>query len=151
MGTPDIDPLDGEAVLACADLAGRAGASGFRIGHTDPDAGPVTWFCTAEYGADEITASGHPDPALAAMALAQRILTGGKCRCGRLVALSVSGALPPPDDATMLDGSDPKALRGAGQCLWMLEGRRWEPGCDAALLTMPAGARGKVPWSDPPG
>lgn len=140
MDTSGIDPLEVEAVLACANLAERAGASGFRIGHSDPDAGPVTWFCAAEYGARDIAASGHPDPAAAAMALAKRIMTGAKCRCGRLVALSVLGAMAPPASATMLDGSDPLALRNAGLCLWMLEGRRWEPGCDAPPLDVRAAA-----------
>lgn len=132
----DEDPFDADAVMAAADLASRAGASGFQIGHTDPAEGPVTWYATAEYDDNAITASGHPDPSAAATALARRILTGGKCRCGGLVALSISGAFAPPDTATMLDGSDPRALRDAPQCLWILEGRRWEPGCDVPPVTL---------------
>lgn len=126
---------DRDALLAAADLASRAGASGFHIGY-NPDSTPVTWFAVAEYGPRELAAEGYPDPASAATALAVRILSGGKCRCGGLVALSVDGAWAPGDSATMLDGSDPAALRNAPQCLWILEGARWTPGCDAPPLPL---------------
>lgn len=70
------------------------------------------------------------------MALARRLLTGAKCRCGGLVALSVAGAYAPPDNATMLDGSDPRDLRTADHCLWVLEGARWTPACDAPPIDL---------------
>lgn len=133
----EIDPALRDAVIAAADLAERSGARAVEYGHTDPDAGPVTWYSTADYdGGRQITTAGHPDPGAAAMALSERLLTGAKCRCGALVALSVAGAFAPPDTATMMDGSDPRALRDAEHCLWILDGDRWEPGCDAPPLTI---------------
>lgn len=138
--TDTFPPEDGDAILAAANMAERAGATAFDIGHSDPDAGPVTWYAAAEYGpAVRIQVDGLPGPAEAAMALARRLLTGAKCRCGSLVALSEAGAFAPPASATMLDGSDPRALRGAEHCLWILEGARWEPGCDAPPLTVDPG------------
>jgi len=136
MGDRPLAPEQQAAVLAVADLAHRAGATGFRIGY-NPDDTPTTWFAAAEYGPNtEITVDGFDDPEAAANALAARILTGGKCRCGKLVALSIDGAYAPGDDCTMLDGSDPRVLRTAGQCLWMLEGDQWTSGCDAPPLSV---------------
>lgn len=125
-----------DVVVAAANLAERAGAKSFEVGHTDPVKGPVTWHMTADYGDRQIIASGHPDPGAAALALADRLLTGAKCKCGGLVALSVAGAFAPPETATMLDGSDPVALRTAEHCLWILVGDRWESSCDAPPLTI---------------
>lgn len=140
----DLNPFDADAVVACADLAERAGASSFECGY-DPDRDERTrWYAKAEYanGGHQLVASGHPGPEAAAMALAARILTGAKCKCGGLVALSVDGAWAPAASATMLDGSDPRVLRDAPQCLWILDGQRWESGCDAPALAVrpdPAG------------
>lgn len=123
-------------MLAAANLAERAGATAFDIGHSDPDVGPVSWHAIAEYGPGKgIQVDGLPDPVAAAMALARRLLTGAKCKCGGLVALSEAGAYAPPAHATMLDGSDPRTLWDAEHCLWILQGARWEPGCDAPPLT----------------
>lgn len=134
----DLNPFDVDAVVACANLAERAGASSFECGY-DPDRDADSrWYATAEYsrGGHQLAVDGHPSPEAAAMALAGRILTGAKCRCGGLVALSVDGAWAPPDSATMYDGSDPRVLRDAPQCLWILDGQRWEPGCDAPALAI---------------
>ena len=139
-----------EAILATADLAERAGATAFQIGYNDHHV-PATWFARAEYGPKtRIVQSGHPDPAAAATALARRILTGGKCRCGGLVALSIDGAWAPGDSATMMDGSDPAALRSAPQCLWILEGGRWTPGCDAPPVKLNRAAH-QLRGTDPEG
>jgi hypothetical protein len=54
----DTAYLNEDAVLACADLVGRGGASGFE------------------------------SPSLAAIALAERLLRGAACRCGDTVVLS---------------------------------------------------------------
>ena len=126
---------DADVVNAAVDLAGRSGATGFEFAHTDPGAGPVTWFATVEFGPDKsIVMSGYPDPVQAANAMAGRLLSGAKCKCGGLVALSMRGAWVAPEGGKLLDGTDAHALRNARQCLWMLEGDRWVSGCDAPPL-----------------
>lgn len=116
------------AVIACADLVGRAGASGFEMAwdcphepgapkdHSCPD---VTWSATAAYRGARIIADGHRTPTAAAMALSERLLSGALCRCRRPVSLSdeVPG------------------------CRWRLVGQKWEPGCDAAPVRV-RGQRG---------
>ena len=99
-----------DAVLACADLVGRAGARDFEIGFMRDDV-PVAeagWYAVATYQGARVITDEHRSPTTAAMALAERLLTGATCRCGKPVALA--------------DGS-------AG-CRWRLVGKRWEPGCD---------------------
>ena len=145
---PPLGPEEEAAVMAAANLAERAGAKGFRIGYTSTT--PATWYAVAEYGGQaEIGVRGHPNPAAAATALAKRLLTGAKCKCGGLVALSVSGAWAPGESATMLDGSDPSLLRDAPQCLWILEGSRWSPGCDAPPIKL--NAIDPASWPPPTG
>ena len=103
--------LNADAVIACADLVGRAGASGFEIGYLRDDV-PMEdagWHASAFYKGARIITDEHRSPSLAAMALAERLLSGATCRCRRPVVLS--------DDR---DG-----------CRWRLMGQCWEPGCDA--------------------
>lgn len=113
--------LNEDAVLACADLVGRAGASEFKIGylHDDVPTAEVGWYATAFYRGMRISADDHKSPTLAATALAERLLRGAMCRCRQPVALS--------------DGRD--------GCRWRLVGAKWEPGCDAPPLTV-NGTRG---------
>lgn len=110
--------LYADAVVACFDLIGRAGASEGQMAWTCPhvpDEGDnhhcagVTWSATAKYRGTRLMVDGHKEPTAAAMALAVRLLTGAVCRCTRPVVLSDSA-----------DG-----------CRWRLVGARWEPGCDA--------------------
>lgn len=110
-----------DAVVACADLVGRAGASGFEIGHIRDDC-PVEeagWYAVAFYKGARITTDEHRSPSTAALALAERLLGGATCRCGRVVALS---------DA-------------AEGCRWTLVGKVWQPGCDVESIHVP-GERG---------
>lgn len=109
--------LHGDAVIACADLVGRAGAIEFQLGwdcpHTpdesdDHNCPDVVWYAHATYKGARIMVDRHRTPTAAAMALAERMLSGAACRCRRPVTLS--------DEA-------------AG-CRWQLMGKRWEPGCD---------------------
>ena len=113
--------MNDDVVVACADLVGRAGASGFEIGylHDDVPIEEAGWYAYAQYRGARIMVEDHRSPTGAALALAERLLRGAMCRCHRLVTLSDSG-----------DG-----------CRWRLAGRRWEPGCDAPPLTV-QGARG---------
>jgi hypothetical protein len=110
-----------DAVIACADLVGRAGARGFEIGylHDDVPVEDAAWYAMATYQGTRLMADEHRSPTAAAMALAERILGGAACRCGQPVALS--------DDA-------------AG-CRWQLMGQKWQPGCDVAPISVP-GSRG---------
>lgn len=123
--------LDQDAVIACADLVGRAGATEFQIGylHDDVPADQAGWYAHAQYKGARITAEDHPGPAEAADALACQLLAGARCRCGRLVALSDHGAVA--FEGQMADGStwSVEEARAAGQCRWRRVGPRWEMGC----------------------
>lgn len=132
--------IDEDAVIACADLVGRAGATGFEIGylHEGVPIEEAGWYAHAQYRGARITAEDHPSPEAAAEALAWRLLTGAKCRCGKLVALSDAGAIA-YDNAHLIDGSTwtPEQAAEAGQCRWTRNGRTWTPGCDAPPLRIP--------------
>lgn len=114
--------IDEDEVIACMDLVGRAGAREFQIGylHEDVPIEEAGWYATAFYQGARISVDDQPSPTHAARGLAMRLLDRAQCRCTKPVALT-----PTP-----------------GACLWRLEGRRWEPGCDAAPLAMPGGTRG---------
>lgn len=113
-----------DVIVACADLAGRAGARGFEIGYLRDDVPTedAGWYAVATYRGARLMTDEHRSPSAAALALAERILAGATCRCGEPVTLS--------------DG-------GAG-CRWRLTGRRWEPGCDAAPIPVPGDDRGDI-------
>lgn len=128
--------LDGDAVKACADLVVRTGATGFEIGylHDDVPVDEAGWYAHAQYkGARITTDGGHRGPVEAAEALARRLLTGAKCKCGKLAALDTSGAVA-YRQTTLADGSSWSAQQAAaaGQCHWTRHGARWISGCDNA-------------------
>jgi hypothetical protein len=138
--------LDQDAVVAAADLVSRTGARSLQIGWDCPHApdvdddhacGQVTWYATAHYKGTKITADRHCGPIEATEALARRLLSGAKCRCGKLVALADDGAIAYPD-ATMLDGTKWTAeqIAEVGQCRWTRRGKRWEPSCNAPPIRM---------------
>lgn len=110
--------INDDVVTACADLVGRAGASGFEIGylHDDVPAEDAGWYAHAQFQGARITAADHRSPTGAALALAERLLSGATCRCRRPVTLS-----------DRMDG-----------CRWQLVGQRWEPGCDVAPVKVDA-------------
>lgn len=103
--------MNEDLVVACADLVGRSGASGFEIGylHDDVPVEEAGWYAHASYRGARITVEDHRSPTAAALALAERLLRGATCRCRRPVMLT--------------DGPG---------CRWRLMGQRWEPGCDVA-------------------
>lgn len=113
--------INDDVVMACAALAGRAGASSFEMGylHDDVPVEEAGWYATALYRGARISVDGHRSPTGAALALAERLLRGAMCRCTKPVTLS----------------------DGAEGCRWRLVGARWEPGCDEAPLTI-RGERG---------
>lgn len=125
--------MDQDALIACADLVGRTGARQFEIGylHDDVPSEEAAWYCSATLKGAKIIEENHRDPIAAAEALARRILTGAKCRCGKLVALSDSGAVA-YENVTMADGTkwSTKQARKAGQCRWRRVGDRWKRGCE---------------------
>lgn len=123
---------DRDRVIACADLVGRSGARQFQIGylHEDVPMESAGWYAHAMFRGVRITAQDQSGPAQAAMALAEKVLTGAKCRCGRLVALRPDGAVA-FRKTHMADGSEWTAAEAAkaGQCRWRLAGDKWEPSC----------------------
>lgn len=109
----DID-LNDDVLIACVDLAGRTGAKGIEIGYTEEI--PPRWYAFTTYRGARIMVQDYPTPTSAALALAERLLSGALCKCRRRVSLSDARAFAGP-----LEG-----------CRWRLVGNRWEPGCDAA-------------------
>lgn len=113
----------------------RSGATGFQIGclRNDVPAHLAGWYAHAQYRGARIIAENHPGPVEAAEALARKLLTGAKCKCGKLVALSDHGAFA-YDEAGMADGSvwTAQAAAAAGQCRWRRNGPRWEGGCQSS-------------------
>jgi hypothetical protein len=138
--------LDQDAVVAAADLVDRTGARSLEIGWDCPhgpdmpddhNCGRQTWYAKAQYKHAKIAAEHHPGPVEAAEALARRLLTGAKCRCGGLVSLVDEGAFVYPA-ARLMDGTrwSKQQLAEAGQCRWTRRGQRWEPGCNAPPIRM---------------
>lgn len=130
-GTPD-----GDAVKACADLAGRTGAMQFECGylHDDVPADQAGWYATAVFRGAKITAEDKASPAEACDALAGRLLSGAQCQhCKGLVALSDDGAFA-YREAVLLTGQrwDAADAARAPQCRWTRTGARWERGCAAS-------------------
>jgi hypothetical protein len=115
--------LHGDAIVACADLVGRAGASGFEIGYTRDDVPTeeAGWYAHASYKGARIMVDERRSPSEAALALAERLLRGAACRCGEPVSMA--------DDQP--------------GCRWRLVGNRWKPGCDAPPVPVD-GVRGDL-------
>lgn len=111
-----MNHLSGDVIEACADLVGRAGASEFEIGHIRDNcpAEEAGWYAIAKYQGARITTDEHRSPSAAALALAERLLSGATCRCRKPVSL---------DDKP-------------GRCRWRLMGNRWTPSCDAPPVTV---------------
>jgi hypothetical protein len=121
-----------DEILACVDLVGRTGARDFTIGylHDDVPVDQADWWAHAQYRGARISVEHHISPAEACRALALRILKGGRCRCGCLVALTPDGAFA-YTRSHLADGTPwtVQQAKRAGQCLWRLRGQRWDPSC----------------------
>lgn len=120
---------DADALIACVDLVGRTGAKDFQIGylHDDVPVAEAAWYAHAQYQGARITAQDHPSPALAAEALARRLLDGGRCtHCNGLIALSSAGAMFYPG-RQMTDGS--RWTDAKHTCRWRRVGQAWVRGC----------------------
>lgn len=110
--------MHGDAVVACADLVNRAGASGFELGYIRDNV-PIEeagWYAHATYQGARIMVDEHRSPSAAALALAERILHGGRCKCGQPVTLA--------DDQP--------------GCRWQLMGKQWQPTCKAEPVRVQA-------------
>jgi hypothetical protein len=135
--TGGLPPGDEDRLIACADLCGRAGARSFEIGylHDNVPCDRAGWYATAYYRGGRLTADDCRSPGEAADQLARQLLTGARCRCGRLVALMHEGAFA-WKRAVMTDGSTWTAEQAAdvtarsGLCHWERHGRRWDRECD---------------------
>lgn len=115
--------VNDDILAACIDLVERTGSTGFEIGylHDDVPIEQAAWWAHAAYQGARIAVENQTSPTNAALALAQRLLNGATCRCGKLVTLS---------DTTP-------------GCRWRLIGQRWEPGCTAPAVRV-YGRRGDL-------
>jgi hypothetical protein len=124
-----------EAAVAAVELVGRTGATGFELGylHDNVPVEEAAWYAHAQFRGARITAENHPGPVEACEALARRLLSGGQCKCGRLVAMSDDGAFA-YRKAHLVNGGSWTAedAQRAGQCQWRRIAQRWTPGCEVA-------------------
>lgn len=113
--------MDDDIIIACCELAGRCGATGFDIGYLldNVPTEEAKWWAEVQWRGTRIITDNHRSPTGAALALAERLLTGSACKCGDTVTLS---DLQPG-------------------CRWALNGKRWEPGCDSPPIRV-KGERG---------
>lgn len=133
----ELPPGDEDRLLAAVDLCGRAGARSFEIGyvHDDVPVAAAGWYAHAQYRGARVIADDCRSPGEAADQLARLLLTGARCRCGRLVALMHDAAFA-FGRATMADGSTWTAEEAAevtarsGLCHWERHGRRWDRQCE---------------------
>jgi hypothetical protein len=127
-----VTPDDDDRIMAGVELVARTGARQFEVGylHEDVPAHEADWYAHAQYRGTRIMVEHHSHPADAVEALAVRLLTGAKCACGKLVALTPGGALA-FRHPHMSDGSvfTIEQAQQAGQCLWRREGQHWVSGC----------------------
>jgi hypothetical protein len=129
--------IDQDAVIACADLAGRTGAREFVVGylHEDVPAEQAGWYAEVTYQGVKIICDDYPGPDQACDALARRLLHGARCtHCHGLVTLSDQGAVA-PGVAHMIDGSTYTSEDAATwpQCRWRRMGDRWVRGCERRI------------------
>lgn len=111
----NVADMDDDAIVAVADLAGRTGATEFKIGylHEDVPADQAGWYAQTQYQGARIVVGDQPGPVEAADALSRRLLSGGAlCRCNKIVTLG--------------NGRDPRKY-----CKWTREGAKWLGTCGA--------------------
>jgi hypothetical protein len=119
---PRLPPEHTDAILACAELCHRSGATQFEVGYLDDDVptDQARWWAKAQYRGDRLHVDEQPSPAHACQALATRILGGGHCTtCGVTVTTT-----------TELAAADAQGLQPASQrCVWARHGPHWIAGC----------------------
>jgi hypothetical protein len=147
-----LTPEDDARLIAAVHLVGRTGAKEFEIGYLHEDVPPseAAWYAHARYKGARITEENHASPVEAAEALARRLLTGARCKCGKLVALRDDGAFA-FTRSRLSDGSEWSAgdAARAGQCRWRRDGRVWVSGCGrrggGRADTVPAAKGARLP------
>lgn len=132
-------------IQATADLCDRSGARGFEVGylHDDVPAEEADWYASAQFRGARVIAEHHVGPADAAFALAMKLLTGAKCRCGKLVSLVDGGAVAFAKSSLAHNFGEwsATAAAAAGQCRWRREEAQWVPSCTAPSMTIPGQGR----------
>lgn len=119
-------------VHATTKLIEKSGASGFNIGYTDPENPHNSkWYVEAYYDGARIMVDNLESPWAAMLVITNRILTGAKCKCGRLVATNDEGAYA-LSNPVMADGESftVDQAKAAGMCRWRLVRDSWVPGCN---------------------
>lgn len=119
-----------DEVIACADLAQKAGALTFELSWSCPhDPAPddhrcpdVMWKTTIGWRDHRLEVEAD-SPGESADGAATRLLRDSACRCGRKVTTT----------ELRLDS-----------CRWRREGDRWVPGCNAPPITLPAEVHGDL-------
>ena len=124
-----LSPDDLAAMVATADLAGRAGAHSFELSWSCPHdvegsdgdhyCASLVWTASCRYRGARVIGASASSPFVAVVSIAEKLLKGAGCKCGRLVSLS---ALDPG-------------------CRWRLDllSERWESSCDAPPIFVPGG------------
>lgn len=103
--------IDQDAIVACADLGHRSGATSFEIGylHDDVPIDKAGWYATVIFQGAKLIAADAKGPTEAADALARRLLADATCtHCKMPIVLG-------------------DYARG---CRWRRMGDRWKRGCE---------------------
>lgn len=131
------DDRDRMVLVAGYDLVGRTGSRDVTVGTTSHGA-TGSWWAAAKYPGARIQVDNEATAGAAMDALAAKILTGGKCRCGRLVAMQSGGAVFFPG-AAYADGKPltEQQVRATGQCRWRRYATMWLSACDAPTPDTP--------------
>lgn len=109
-----------DAIVAAAELIGRAGGKEFEVGFLDEDA-PVhlaRWWASATFNGAKVMVDEQPSGALACELLARQVLDGGLCtHCRRVVRIRPEGHVE-------------DRYKGPKPCAWHRVGPTWKRGCE---------------------
>lgn len=121
MSTIPQEHLD--AIVASAELVGRAGGKDFEVGFLDEDA-PIEqarWWASATFNGAKVIVDEQPSGALACELLARKLLDGGMCtHCKRVVRIRPQGYVDPAWNLG----------KGTKACSWERVGPTWKRGCE---------------------
>lgn len=109
-----------DAILASAELVGRAGGSDFAVGYERDDV-PLEeagWWASATFKGKEVKVVEQRSGALACEILARNLLDGGLCtHCRRVVRIRPQGYVE-------------DVYKGPKPCAWHRVGPTWKRGCE---------------------
>jgi hypothetical protein len=109
-----------DAILACAELVGRAGGDEFKVGYEDETkrVEDARWFAQASFQGKLVRVEEQPSGALACEFLARQLLDGGLCtHCRRVVRIRPQGYIE-------------DVYKGPKPCAWHRVGPTWKRGCE---------------------